>query len=228
MTISLNQSRPYFHLPLSTIDSFRVLDLEPSTSIQAPLRCNIREVSFTDSQSDWPKYHALSYVWKTSDQATSNLIYIKNASNSYGYLEISLNCASALRCLRFHNEKRTFWIDAICIDQTSPSEKNVQVPIMGQLYSAAERVIIWLDLSDIALIDWKRLLKHIDHIVWAISKGFLRRSPKQKLQSPKPVAYICERYFVGRSTQLESTWPYSQSFRINDVLSKFSLADLTI
>lgn len=36
------------------------------------------------------------------------------------------------------------WIDAICIDQASLAEKNLQVPLMRDIYSLASSVVIWL------------------------------------------------------------------------------------
>jgi Heterokaryon incompatibility protein (HET) len=36
------------------------------------------------------------------------------------------------------------WIDAICIDQTNEIEKASQIPLMGNIYSNAELVIVWL------------------------------------------------------------------------------------
>lgn len=34
--------------------------------------------------------------------------------------------------------------DALCIDQSNIEEKNVQVPLMGRVYSKAVSVLIWL------------------------------------------------------------------------------------
>lgn len=48
------------------------------------------------------------------------------------------------------------WIDAICIDQENNDEKAVQVALMGDIYSAALKVIIWLgaDTSDLKEFVW--------------------------------------------------------------------------
>lgn len=40
---------------------------------------------------------------------------------------------------------RWIWIDALCIDQDNLVEKSSQVEMMGKIYQAAERVIVWLD-----------------------------------------------------------------------------------
>ncbi|OHF02893.1 hypothetical protein CORC01_01651 [Colletotrichum orchidophilum] len=41
-----------------------------------------------------------------------------------------------------------FWIDAICIDQTNPQEKAVQIPLMGEIYARSLAVYIWLGKHD--------------------------------------------------------------------------------
>jgi hypothetical protein len=43
--------------------------------------------------------------------------------------------------------QRTFWIDAICIDQGSTLEKNHQVAKMGLIYTKAQEVVAWLGFS---------------------------------------------------------------------------------
>lgn len=40
-----------------------------------------------------------------------------------------------------------FWIDAICIDQSSDQERNHQVRQMGDIYRSSERVISWLGVD---------------------------------------------------------------------------------
>ncbi len=40
------------------------------------------------------------------------------------------------------------WIDAICINQNNPEEKNTQVPLMGKIYSSATQVLAWLGRGD--------------------------------------------------------------------------------
>jgi Heterokaryon incompatibility protein (HET) len=47
-----------------------------------------------------------------------------------------------------------FWIDALCVDQTSICERNRQVAIMGQIFSNAAFVLAWLgaEADDSALV----------------------------------------------------------------------------
>lgn len=81
------------------------------------------------------------------------------------YLPITHNLDVALRHLRYENRKRFIWIDSICINQSSVEEKSKQVAIMGQIFSQADNVIIWLgperDLSREAIA----ILQHIGHSV---------------------------------------------------------------
>jgi hypothetical protein len=39
---------------------------------------------------------------------------------------------------------RYFWIDALCIDQDNTSERSHQVQLMGEIYSQADWVLVWL------------------------------------------------------------------------------------
>jgi hypothetical protein len=61
----------------------------------------------------------------------------------------------ALKHLRFKDQERDLWIDALCIDQSRPEEKNHQVQLMGHIYSKAFQVLIWLgqegEDSDVAM-----------------------------------------------------------------------------
>jgi len=40
---------------------------------------------------------------------------------------------------------RWLWVDAVCINQDDVEEMNTQVQMMGEIYRAAERVVVWLD-----------------------------------------------------------------------------------
>jgi Heterokaryon incompatibility protein (HET) len=59
-------------------------------------------------------------------------------------LLVRQNLANALSALRYENEPRTLWIDAICIDQCNLEERGTQVMRMGDIYKRAHRVVVWL------------------------------------------------------------------------------------
>jgi len=53
-----------------------------------------------------------------------------------------------LQYLRQPSRTRKIWVDAICIDQSSTTERNHQVALMGEVYKLAKRVLIWLGEGD--------------------------------------------------------------------------------
>jgi hypothetical protein len=58
--------------------------------------------------------------------------------------QVSRTLYSALVHLRFEDENRLLWIDAICINQDNISERNWQVSRMGLIYRSTLHTIAWL------------------------------------------------------------------------------------
>ncbi|KAF2025423.1 HET-domain-containing protein [Setomelanomma holmii] len=83
------------------------------------------------------RFNALSYVW--GDVADPACISMDGAS-----FWVTRNLFDALKCLRQRDEARTFWIDAICINQTDPDEKKSQIALMRRIYRQAEQVIAFV------------------------------------------------------------------------------------
>ncbi|KAK1974411.1 heterokaryon incompatibility protein [Colletotrichum cereale] len=114
----------------------------------SPLRC---AVSTTPIDAPRP-YRALSYTWGLPEKSHS--IDVEGAR-----LGITASLDAALRHVRREDEPVTLWIDQICINQADAEEKNEQVPLMTQIYSKAELVLVWLgpaaDGSDALMECWK-------------------------------------------------------------------------
>lgn len=129
---------------LSNPRCIRILALEPASSLDAELRGKLVE-AVLDSR---PEYHALSYVWGVvNPQAMAATWISAPSSGSYRRLRITPNCCQALKHLRYSDRPRSLWVDAICIDQQSNSEKSSQVAMMETIYFTASNVVVWLDLS---------------------------------------------------------------------------------
>ena len=126
-------SQPYMHVPLKGSYSIRVLSLYPASSHAAPLCCSLAEIPLDPA----PEYSALSYSW----DAQSPSCPIDCGESVLG---ITSNCDFALRQLRDEQEVKKFWVDSICIDQTSHEERNQQVALMGDIYKRARQVVVWL------------------------------------------------------------------------------------
>ncbi|CAM1506381.1 Fc.00g060220.m01.CDS01 [Cosmosporella sp. VM-42] len=101
-----------------------------------------------------PTFEALSYCWGPEENS-GNVMIDSGSDNGAFKLPIRQNLESALRNLRSDVQPRVIWIDAICINQDDEAEKCVQVARMADIYSRANRVIVWLgpaaDESDLAI-----------------------------------------------------------------------------
>lgn len=136
----------YDILPLTDPKCIRVLDLEAGPS-SAPLHGTLRVVDLETS----PKFTALSYVWGKSGSIQHTIL-----CNGVD-VPVTESCHEALCALRRIYGAVTIWVDAICIHQDNDKEKEVQIPLMNEIYTWAQAVYVWLgpgtDQSDKA-IDW--------------------------------------------------------------------------
>lgn len=46
--------------------------------------------------------------------------------------------------IRSRDERIIVWVDAVCINQQDIAERNAQVSLMGEIYSQASQVLVWL------------------------------------------------------------------------------------
>ncbi len=127
----------YSYVPLSSPRTIRVLKLLPAWRITASIDIVLRETTVDNFNAAAIEYEALSYVW--GERTRTHAIHCQDK-----IILVTQSCEQALRRLRYKLAPRILWIDAICIDQISNEEKNHQVKVMGEIYSGAARVIIWL------------------------------------------------------------------------------------
>ncbi|RDW67578.1 hypothetical protein BP6252_08974 [Coleophoma cylindrospora] len=91
------------------------------------------------------KYEALSWCWGNEEEDYA--VLIKSEGRTYKK-RVRKELALAMKYLRRPGQERTLWIDAICIDQTNPNERNHQVQMMSRVYTRAQQVCIWLGEAD--------------------------------------------------------------------------------
>lgn len=91
---------------------------------------------------DAPPYETVSYVWGNQIRSVA----LKLRSNSTVIITPSLN--ETLQYLSIHCKSTYLWVDQICINQTDRSERSQQVMIMGEIYSRAKSVLVWLDTNE--------------------------------------------------------------------------------
>jgi hypothetical protein len=92
--------------------------------------------------TDNTAYETLSYCWGPLDATMK--VHIYDGPLRMGSVWVKPNLHAALLVFRREKESRKMWIDAICIDQMSDEEKNMQVPLMRRIYEGATGVLIWL------------------------------------------------------------------------------------
>ncbi|KAJ4990044.1 het domain protein [Stagonosporopsis vannaccii] len=88
----------------------------------------------------WIPYEAISYVW-------GEPLFTETLWTPEGFLSITKNLAEVLHQIRHKDKSRNLWADAVCINQKDLKEKGYQVKNMGQIYSKAEGVLIWLGVD---------------------------------------------------------------------------------
>lgn len=154
---------PVYGAPL-TGRNIRLLQLA-SGCADARLECRLIEVSIDDPGP----YEALSYVWGDASitepiecngeivHVTTNLVKalkkVRSGISKPRSMEDTRDSDTAVRYSSYINISRPtemspssilLWADAICINQTNVIERNLQVALMGAIYSKAQRVIVWL------------------------------------------------------------------------------------
>jgi hypothetical protein len=138
------------YAPLSTTsNSIRLLKILPNLSDNGLIQCEMWQDT-TDAE-----YTCLSYVWGAESNQQSLLINGKHFAcrqNLWNFLHVARDQYAA--------ESKIFWIDAICINQTSIRERNHQVSQMGDIHSKATDVLAWLGYEPEA-IEFLRFLTRL-------------------------------------------------------------------
>jgi hypothetical protein len=143
---------------LNGADEFRLLIISPG-SLDDALHGEV--ITAKLSGTGRPAYEALSYTWadETGDAERSSEFV---CDEDHSIIRITKNCEAAIRRLRLSDKKRWVWIDAICINQSSETERTYQVSMMSKIYMTARRVVVYLGEStphtDL-LFDWLNGLK---------------------------------------------------------------------
>ncbi|KAI1271093.1 heterokaryon incompatibility protein-domain-containing protein [Xylaria sp. FL0933] len=121
-----------------------------------------------------PTYRCVSYTW--GDPKDTTCIRV----NGRG-MRIWQNCKDVLRQFHWHSgADRYIWVDAICINQTDPHEKNIQVAMMGAIYQKAELVLACLGAHDEYSRALIKLMKQNSELFEQASKYYSVLKPERK------------------------------------------------
>ncbi|CAK3768632.1 Hypothetical predicted protein [Lecanosticta acicola] len=184
-----NRKDTWQWLPLLDVNHIRVLYIEPASGPDdnSPVSCRFERVSL----GDYCDYFALSYTWGETKADGSHL---SDGITVDGYpFMVTSNLHRALRRLRRWRGPSSsglqipaVWIDAICIDQSDPTERSRQVMLMDKIYQNARHLIIWLgelgeDPQKILEDNMKALVEHIaDEEVEAERAAFVNFQLRQR------------------------------------------------
>jgi hypothetical protein len=165
--VSEDADGSFRHQPLDhTKSSIRLVNVLPVLSPGGLIQCQIRHTTIDAT------YVCLSYRWgppTPNRQILLNDRLFVVGQNLHDFLEMIRQKPMLLP---------SYWIDATCIDQTHTAEKNHQVSQMGDIFSHAESVQIWLGKNEtlatvITLLekpeeatpaDWQALRSHATDI----------------------------------------------------------------
>ncbi len=130
----------YEDLPEKSIRLIKVLPDRKKIAI------NLSKFAFSD---EIPAFEALSYA--SSPEAFTEKIYCTDladqSENVETSFEVNPHLHEGFQCLRATAEgarPRWLWIDAICLNQNNSKEKSIQAPLMSEIYSRSQGVVVWL------------------------------------------------------------------------------------
>ncbi|TPX09420.1 uncharacterized protein E0L32_009308 [Thyridium curvatum] len=182
----------YALLPLLGARDIRLLSIIPreSSDGQEQIRCKLEVASLNRRV----KYHALSYTWgspygadQPPEKYTGQEEEVAILCNEQPF-SIRPNLRDALLRIRESPDdwrERRIWVDAICIDQKTPTERSSQVRLMAEVYSYGETVMSWLGEAN----------QCTTHAFQLIEK--LATYPRETLQQITPRSYQTQRTLLG-------------------------------
>ncbi|KAJ4987114.1 ankyrin and HET domain-containing protein [Stagonosporopsis vannaccii] len=139
-------------------DEIRVIALDERVKYSDELVIELRVRKRTDSAP----YEAVSYVWGENGQ--TGVVKVRTPHGLKAFT-VRSNIITMLRHLRERRSLQPLWIDAICIDQNSDSEKDAQVQEMGDVYQKASQTLVWLgDHKEHLLSNLERAWPYRHHV----------------------------------------------------------------
>lgn len=126
------------HEPLPEGDFIRILHVQCSEPKAGP-QCTFETISLSSQDH---AYTAISYTW--GDATPVRQLVCSDGQ----LLSLSSTLSDLFDVLVRKQRSFTIYVDALCIDQNDPVEKANQVRLIGNVYSRAEDVMVWLGPAD--------------------------------------------------------------------------------
>jgi hypothetical protein len=151
--MDLDQAVDHVYAPFTGPREIRIAVIEPSVDYDAPLQFSFQQALLEDLEG---AYEAVSYVWG-APILTFPVYHTIDGSR----ICVTENLDKALRRRRHRLDRRCLWADAMCIDQRNDREKEIQIPLMVDIFRGAKRVLAWIHEGDEAI---ERGMRHIDRL----------------------------------------------------------------
>lgn len=148
MGLVLSEHSRYEYAALEGPRQIRLINIRSRKGSQ--LQCSVEIVDLDNA----PLFTALSYTHGPAiardegDQEGHDDLYLVPLICDGTELSIKPNLASALNRFDQLGKHGYYWIDAVCINQQDLVERQNQVQMMGDIYYAADRVVVWLGEDD--------------------------------------------------------------------------------
>ena len=132
-----DQQPHYHHTPLvNPLKCFRLFQLYPLQE-DGVIRGSTDQYAIDNP----PQYIALSYEWGSA--LDPHWIEVDGSR-----FQIRSNLLNILtECVRRKHIDRSFFIDAVCIDQSNSGERNAQVRLMSRIYRESLETSVWLNAN---------------------------------------------------------------------------------
>ena len=136
LTMATGSERKLYSYTPVACNHFRLLYV---SSDEGEPSYDIRHVSIESP----PTFSALSYTW--DGQSPDRSLHLDDGAT----LKVTHNVERAIYHLNMLSKSKSYaiWIDGVCIDQENLKDKEAQVPLMGKIYTAAVRTVVWLGES---------------------------------------------------------------------------------
>ena len=158
------------YTPLPNTSCTRLVCLKPSIDLEAVIGISLL---VTDLDSEiCPRYEAVSYTWGDEDDTVE--VQLNGQPR-----RIRRNLHQGLLRLRHSTVIRYLWVDALSISQVDLNEKAAQVQMIGEIFSLAESVHVWLgehaDGSEELFRGWREYNGGLDPLQAADRREISRR-----------------------------------------------------
>ncbi|KAI0429296.1 heterokaryon incompatibility protein-domain-containing protein [Xylaria sp. FL1042] len=101
--------------------------------------------------SDAPSYVCISYTWGAPERKPGEAANAQTSLMNTGSLlvdgnhhDVSRNVLDIMSRVMERGDVERMWVDSLCINQFDLVERSSQVSIMGEIYQAADVVVVWL------------------------------------------------------------------------------------